>query len=44
MQHVEPNEVLSIIESQENTYKTKLQRVFLGIVMFIVIAISCQGG
>jgi hypothetical protein len=48
MQHIESNEVLSIIESGENTNKntnkTRLQRFFLGIVMFIVIAITCQGG
>ena len=41
---IESNEILSIIESRENMNKTKLQRVFLNIVIFIVITIFCQGG
>lgn len=44
MQHIESNVVLSIIESRDNTYRIKLQRILMGIVMFVVIAISCQGG
>ena len=41
---IESNEILSIIESRENRNKTKLQRVLLNIVIFIVITIFCQGG
>ena len=41
---IESNEILSIIESRENMNKTKLQRVLLNIVIFIVITIFCQGG
>ena len=44
MNHIESNEILSIIERRENTNKTKLQRVLLNIIMFIVITIFCQGG
>ena len=44
MQHIESKEILSIIENPENTNKTKLQRVLLNIIMFIVITIFCQGG
>lgn len=44
MNHIESNEILSIIERRENMNKTKLQRVLLNIIMFIVITIFCQGG
>ena len=44
MNHIESNEILSIIERRENTNKTKLQRVLLNIIMFVVITIFCQGG
>ena len=44
MNQIESNEILSIIASRENTNKTKLQRVLLNIVIFIVITIFCQSG
>ena len=44
MHRIESNEILSIIEERENTNKTKLPRVLLNIVIFVVITIFCQGG
>lgn len=42
--HVESKEILSIIETPENTNRGKLQRVFFNMVIFIIITMICQSG
>ena len=44
MQPVNSKEILSIIEKGEVTYKIKVQRMLLNMVVFLMLAISCQGG
>jgi len=44
MQHIDSNEVLYLIDQQEHTSTAKLPRILLQLMMFILIAIVCQGG
>jgi hypothetical protein len=44
MHSIDANEILSIIEHPESMAKTKLQKGLYTLVMFLVIAIFCQGG
>lgn len=44
MQHIGAQEILSIIESPENTDRSKLQRVLINAIVFVVITMFCQGG
>ena len=37
-------EILSIIESPEKLYKTKLQRIVFNMIIFIVLTVICQSG
>lgn len=41
---LDATEILSIIEHSESRDINKLQRVLYTVVMFVVIAIFCQGG
>jgi hypothetical protein len=41
---VDSGEVLSILDAYENPSKARLQRIVFSVVMFIVVAIFCQGG
>ncbi len=44
VQHLDSNEILSLIEKPENTNNLKLQRFLIGLVMFLLLTIFCQGG
>ncbi len=44
MHPIDANEILSMIEHPESIAKTKLQKALYTMVMFMVIAIFCQGG
>ncbi len=44
MQHIDSNEILSIIDSQENSSNSKAHTVLLKVVSFIAIIFFCQGG
>lgn len=44
MHPLDANEILFMIEHPESTDKTKLQKVLYALVMFMAIAIFCQGG
>ncbi len=41
---IESNEILSIIEEHENLNNNKIYRVLYRLVIFLFMAILCQGG
>lgn len=44
MQHIDAQEILAIIENPEHTDRSKLQRVLINAIVFVVITMFCQGG
>lgn len=44
VQQLDSNEILSLIENPGNMDNLKLQRFLIGLVMFLLITIFCQGG
>lgn len=42
--YLESDQILSIIEHSEDTNKSKLQRIFFSIILFVVITMICQSG